>query len=191
DGDLRDGSTMYNHGIATIALCEAYGMTGDPRLRDPAQRAVRFVERAQDQRRGGWRYEPQQSGDTSVLGWQVMALVSAKRAELEVSDGVLEAASTWLDSASRRSSPGLYAYQPRMAPTVSMTAEGMFSRQLLGEDPQSARMIESAAYITRDMPRWHGDQTTYAWYYATMALYQHGGDKWNDWNEQLSRTLVE
>ncbi|MFG0283578.1 MAG: hypothetical protein ACF8R7_04085, partial [Phycisphaerales bacterium JB039] len=190
DGDLRTGSTMYNHGIAAIALCEAYGMTQDPRLRDPAQQALRFIEGAQG-RRGGWRYDPQQAGDTSVLGWQVMALVSGKRAGLEVSDEALGSASAWLDSASRRSSPGLYAYQARMAPTVSMTAEGMFTRQLLGEDAGSDRMIESAAFISRQPPRWESDQTTYAWYYATMALYQHGGETWERWNAQLAPELLE
>ena len=29
DGDLRGGANMYSHGLAAIALCEAYGMTGD------------------------------------------------------------------------------------------------------------------------------------------------------------------
>ena len=42
------GGSMYSHGIATIALCEAYGMTSDPTLKGPAQRAVRFIESAQD-----------------------------------------------------------------------------------------------------------------------------------------------
>ena len=38
EGDFGGG--MYAHGLATIAVCEAYGLTSDPRLKPAAQRAV-------------------------------------------------------------------------------------------------------------------------------------------------------
>ena len=75
DGDLRAGHTMYAHGLAAIALCEAYGMTGDPKIRDAAQRAISFIEASQSRTSGGWRYQPGiDDSDTSVVGWQLMAL---------------------------------------------------------------------------------------------------------------------
>ena len=59
-------------------LCEAYGMTGDTHVRDAAaQAAVQFIEAAQNRQTGGWRYHPGEEGDTSVVGWQIMALKSA------------------------------------------------------------------------------------------------------------------
>ena len=46
DGDLFIGppgmAYMYSHAIATMAMCEAYGLSGDPHLKKPAQRARRF-----------------------------------------------------------------------------------------------------------------------------------------------------
>ena len=69
---------MYAHGLATLALCEAFGMSKDPSIGAAAQKAVYFIEQAQNQATGGWgRYEPQDAGDTSVFGWQIMALKSA------------------------------------------------------------------------------------------------------------------
>jgi hypothetical protein len=50
DGDLRNGSEavgMYCHGMASLALCEAYALTGDAALRRPAQLAVDFLVRSQ------------------------------------------------------------------------------------------------------------------------------------------------
>ena len=44
DGDLSDGSTMYAHGLAAIALCEAYGMSRDSTIGMAAQRAIDFIE---------------------------------------------------------------------------------------------------------------------------------------------------
>ncbi|HEV3021827.1 MAG TPA: prenyltransferase/squalene oxidase repeat-containing protein, partial [Pirellulales bacterium] len=68
------GGQMYGHGLASIALCEAYGMTHDQTLKEAAQAAINFIVAAQDTHGGGWRYRPGEPGDTSVVGWQTMAL---------------------------------------------------------------------------------------------------------------------
>ena len=67
-GSFIDSGQMYSHGLAAIALCEAYGMTNASRLQGPAQLALNFITFAQDPVGGGWRYSPKQPGDTSVVG---------------------------------------------------------------------------------------------------------------------------
>src|SRR3990172_2809553 len=94
---------LYSHGIATIALCEAYGMTQDPRLREPAQKAVDWIVAAQHPERGGWRYSPGVGSDTSVSGWMLMALKSGELAGLTVPESTYQGVENWLNSAE---SPG-------------------------------------------------------------------------------------
>ena len=81
DGDLRINATesngIYAHAQATIVLCETLAMTGDEQFREPAQKAIEFIQRWQH-REGGWRYRPRSAGDTSIHGWQMMALQSAR-----------------------------------------------------------------------------------------------------------------
>ena len=96
----ESGGSMYSHGIASIALCEAYAMTHDKSLHDPAQAAVNFICYAQDPVGGGWRYQPRQPGDTSVVGWQIMALKSGQMAYLTVNPATLEKAKAFLKSVS-------------------------------------------------------------------------------------------
>ena len=76
NGNLAKGDQqfMYSHGLATMALCEAYGMTKDRNLGAAAQQAVNYIVAAQNKNDHGWRYEPGMAGDTSVTGWQFMAL---------------------------------------------------------------------------------------------------------------------
>ena len=100
---------MYAHGQATIVLCEAFLMTGDEQLREPAQRAVNFIVQAQHPA-GGWRYRPGEAGDTSVLGWQLMALQSARAASLEVAPESFALADHFLDTVQHQNG-ALYAYQ--------------------------------------------------------------------------------
>ncbi len=52
DGDLSAGAggncRMYSHGLATVAICECYGLSEDSQVRSAAQKAIRFIEDAQD-----------------------------------------------------------------------------------------------------------------------------------------------
>jgi hypothetical protein len=189
-GSFMVDESMYSHGIATIALAEAYGMTGDPRLEGPVKAAVDFIYRARNTSVGGWRYRPGQMGDTSVLGWQIMALTSAKRARIDVPQESFSVARHWLDLVERSSRPGLYAYQPQRQVTPAMTAEGMFVRQLLGANRDDPRMRGSASYVLQHPPRWEPDANTYYWYYATLALFQHQGRPWQQWNEAVKNVLL-
>ena len=189
-GSLLGEETMYSHGIATIALAEAFGMTGDGRLQRPVQRAVDFIIAAANRRIGGWRYAPGQVGDTSVLGWQIMALTSAQRAGLDVPEEGFDIARRWLQLVASSPEEGLYAYQPDDEPSPAMTAEGMFVAQLLGATSAEASMQASADYLLANPPDWDVDANTYYWYYATLALFQHQGEAWRRWNEAVKDELL-
>lgn len=130
-GELTDPSgTFYSHGLATIALCEAYGMTGDPALKEPAQSTIRYIVAAQDPVGGGWRYAPRQPGDISVGGWQLQALYVGHDAGLVVPVETLRKASGFLDGV-QTDAGAAYGYtSPGQG--ISTSAVGLHSRQLLG-----------------------------------------------------------
>ncbi len=96
----EEKGNMYSHGICSIVLAEAYAMTKDSRLRDPARAALRYIVYAQDPKGGGWRYKPRTPGDTSVVGWQLMALKSGHMAGLDAPPQVFHKASHFLKSVS-------------------------------------------------------------------------------------------
>jgi hypothetical protein len=186
NGDLTgdNGHGMYDQGVATMALAEAYGLTKDPALKDPLERAVAFIIKAQSKSHGGWRYRPGDGdGDMSVVGWQVMALRSARMAGIDVPDEPFALAAKWIDRCASGEHKGRYGYQPG-GPTPPMTAEGMFCQQLLGVGPQDPRMQESAAYVLTALPT-NGDHNYYYWYYGCLSMYQHGGDAWEKWNDTV------
>ncbi|TXT22294.1 MAG: hypothetical protein FD138_3544, partial [Planctomycetota bacterium] len=97
------GGSMYEHGLATIAICEAYGLSKDQKLRGPAQAAVAFIEDAQNDSSGGWHYtaNPPTVGDTSVVGWQLMGLKSAHMAGLKTNPQTLVKAKKFLASVAK------------------------------------------------------------------------------------------
>lgn len=203
DGDLRINfpgqAGMYAHGQCAIVLCEAYALTGDEQLREPSQRAIRFIERAQH-RDGGWRYQPGQAGDTSVFGWQLMALQSARETRvLQLDNKVLLGAEKYLDAAGTalradavRESGSLYRYQPREgAPTASMTAEAILCRMYLGWKRDDPRIMRSIRWLVNEHLPEEGDQADiYYWYYGTQALHHYGGREWERWNRALRDRLV-
>ncbi|MCC5850361.1 MAG: PD40 domain-containing protein [Verrucomicrobia bacterium] len=189
DGALV-GKDMYDHHIAAITLAEMYAMTRDDRIREPLERALAYAIAAQHGETGGWRYRPGEQGDTSVFGWAVMALTSAQQAGLSIPAETLARADGWLDRVSAGRDGGRYGYDSRDARRRAMTAEGMFARQLLGAPRNRADMIESAAFLSTELPE-AGDVDLYHWYYGTLALFQHQGETWDQWNNRLRTILVD
>ncbi len=189
---------LYSHGIAAIALCEAYGMTRDPLLRDPAQRALAFIAEAQHPQQGGWRYSPGRGSDTSVSGWQLMALKSGELAGLEVPPQCYALVERWLDTAQSTGQPGLYVYRPasdiphQREPSRVMTAEALLMRQYLGWKREHPDMLAGASHLHANLPRWEGRgmRDAYYWYYATQVMFQMQGKFWIDWNNQLRSLLT-
>jgi hypothetical protein len=183
---------MYAHALATITLCEAYGMTKDQKVGDAAALAVLYIEAAQNQATGGWRYVPQDpsGGDTSALGWQIMALHSAQLAGVPVTRVTLENSKHWLASVCKGNYRGLYSYQDFKEPTPTMTAIGMLSWQYLGMRPDDPAMVEGKQYLLEHPPD-NGRRDTYYWYYGTQAMHNLLGHDWDAWNRQMRKTLIE
>jgi hypothetical protein len=195
NGDLRShtgNSGMYAHGQGAIVLCEAFAMTGDEALRRPAQRSIDFIVAAQ-YHDGGWRYmpgPPSQAGDTSVVGWQLMALQSARAAGLKVPDSTLERASKYLDGVSRQDR-SLYSYQVNSSPTHVMTAEALLCRVYLGWQRDEPALHRGLNWLTESNAPKADDPDIYYWYYGTQAMHHYGGPMWDTWNFKMRDLLVQ
>jgi hypothetical protein len=182
---------MYTHGQATIVLCEAFAMTGDEALRVPAQKAINFVVAAQ-YNDGGWRYQPgprTQRGDTSVVGWQLMALQSARSANLSVPDEAWGKADLFLDGVQHRDG-ALYSYQARSGATPTMTAEALLCRIYLGWTKEESGLNRGANSLVQDHLPSRGSPNIYYWYYGTQVMHHFGGPEWDEWNVRMRDVLV-
>jgi hypothetical protein len=200
DGDLRVGSGgntgMYAHGQGAIVLCEAFLMTGDEQLRQPAQKSIDFIVAAQYPD-GGWRYKPnheasppERRGDTSVIGWQLMALQSARAARLHVPEETFELAEHFLDSVQYENG-ARYAYQPRNRPTHVMTAEALLCRVYLGWSHDHRALLEGVQWLADDHLPSTRETNIYYWYYASQVFHHVGGPLWEQWNLRMRDTLVD
>ncbi len=190
--------SLYNHGIAALALLEAYVMTGDPSLAD-AKYAVAFSLRAQNDK-GGWDYmERGPETDTSVGAWQIhllrlaresgtdevvpsLVLAKDRIAEMTASDGLIgyRAQGDYPNDPYAVSAAGTFAYLMSSSVADSALLEN-YRRQLLrGLDAHECKA--SGGQKTNDL---------YFWYFGTLAAFQLGGETWEHWNGALRKPLAE
>jgi hypothetical protein len=211
NGDLRGShghNFMYDHGIAAIAMAEAYSLTKDSKLRPVVKRVVGFTVRAQNPKTGGWRYRPYEEngyrdrGDMSVTGWQIMALKSAQFGGIEVPLESLDKALKYMDGIGGGRRKSIYGYTSKSDPKPAMVSEGMFCHQLLRQhaiDRRSAspqainlRLGESAKYIEKHLPNPRRlKYNYYYWYYACLALHQQQGPIWERWNARMRPVFLK
>ncbi|MCC7476431.1 MAG: squalene--hopene cyclase [Pirellulales bacterium] len=191
---------MYCHSMSTFALAEAQAVTGDRRLEEAVARAVAFSLASQNTSTGGWRYHPGDTGDTSQLGWQVMALASAERAGVPVPPHTWQRINRFLRSVERGNSGGLASYRPDSPASTSMTAEALYCRIVL-EDSSGVRLQdqpanEATTQLLASLPR--AEQVNlYYWYYATLALHHRqradgsAAAAWRTWNDAMVAALTK
>ena len=188
--------------MATFAIAEAYAMTRDKTtvgwLRAPLEKAIYFIVATQLQD-GGWRYvRGQPYGDMSIFGWMLMAVKSAEGANVDLPSITKLKLKTFLNEQRKGSAGGLAGYRhapddPSYAvddpPSPAMTAEALFCRQMLGLATDQQANAEAVEYLLRNKPR-RSVLNLYYWYYGTLAMHQHGGESWDEWNAAMRDLLI-
>jgi hypothetical protein len=219
-GHRASGHFVYNHAIAALAMVEAYGMTGATIFRSPAQKGLEFIALSRNPYHA-WRYGVKAGdNDTSVTGWMMMALKSAKLVaaadalagrppSLQIDEDAFDGIRTWIermtDPATGRVGYTVRGSGPARLPELvdrfpdskseSMTAVGVLARVFLGESPKGSEPIaKGAALCASVLPRWDpsdGSIDMYYWYYGTLAMFQVGGESWKKWDAAMKTAIVD
>ena len=223
DGSFGD-SRNYENGICTMALAEAYAMTFDPKLREPTQRGVEYILRMQggDEEAyagGAWDYKRPGREDSSVSGWCVMALKSAKAGGIDVANG-MTGAKNWFDRTWEEANKqaGLNPTDPYTDVSIfpyskkqggdykkiqagslksgdgARTAIGLCVGVFLGEGLGNIKMESMANEVVKThLPSYRSFETTnqYWMYYNTLGIFQVGGDRWLKFNDVVRDMLIE
>jgi len=186
DGTFRGvdgGRYMYNHGIATIALCELYGQSKSPAIRPKLERLIKLIINSQTesgQHAGGWRYQPRPGdADVSVTVMQVVALRSAKNAGFDVPQKTIDDAIAYVKRCQDPATGGFSYQAGGRDPGFARTAAAIYSLQVCGQydDPMVKTGSEFIFKSFKPGQQW----ATYGSNYAGPAQYMIGGDTWKRW----------
>ncbi len=194
---------MYNHGLSTLVLGQAYGMstTRDDRVTETLDHALRLIAFTQCDD-GGWGYRAERrprGHDLSLAVMQAKALRSAMDSGLNVPADVVAKAVHSVrqyysprnghsddSEMAQREGPGQFTYSKGGGgPTLAMAAAGVVCLQELGcyDDWRIGKNMEVIAAAIRRLPPPNAGQGSmpfdaYTLYYISQAIYQDGGTNW-------------
>ncbi len=182
---------MYEHGLAILALSEAWGQSQNPQIGYALKRAVEITVGAQNQQ-GGWRYTPQpRDADLSMTVMQIVAINSAKEAGISVPDATLNRAVGYVLYCQDKSSGG-FGYSGPAGPGFARTAAGVMSLIMCGQRDHGA--VGRGMKFLRAYPdhKFSGGAShfLYAHYYAIQCMYQSGDADFNAWYPKITKTLL-
>ena len=182
------GDSMYNHGFATLALAEAYGMVRDDRIGPALHKAVALTLTAQKKNKtGGWRYAPDDTdADSTVTGCQIVSLYAARNAGIPVPDEAFERGLKYM--ASCRDSKGGYGYTGPSGPRVTLTAIGSLTLSLARQKSDPS-FKTSLAFLKKNLNYRDSSYPFYFEYYMSQALFHADLDIWKEWNYKNMRYL--
>ncbi len=182
------GKTMYEHGFATVAMCEIYGMSKNEEYKKVVQDAVNLILICQNAK-GGWRYSPRiADDDVTVTSCQVQALRAARDVGIVIPKETIQKASAYLVSCS--SANGSMSYQPGQGGGgIERTGAGVLSMMALG-DYTSKEVEKGADFILKSRFSEASNHYYYGLYYCDQVMFQKGGEYWKSWYSQVRETLI-
>lgn len=203
---LNGSKYIYDHAIATMAVAEAYGITGNVLLREPAQRGVQFLIDSQNPGKG-WGYTRQcGTNDTSVTGWCVLALKAAATAGLDVGKKTFDGADAWFKEATdaRDWKVGYHeAGERSVAPAgksgdwathENLTAETTTCLILIHHRHDTPAIEGGLGHLFADLPDPKTGSVDYCyWHWGTQAVFQADapdGKSWKAWNDAVKSALI-
>lgn len=206
-GQHASNTGMYSQAIAATALCETLAMMKHEvqefrgqederannkqrmamiRQLEPAvQASINFIINAQSKKNGSWGYDPGTDGDTSILGWQMMALKSAVHADIAINPLTIRGANAFLNEV--QADNGMYGYRSTNDTKESTTAIGLVCRMLSGMSREEPRLKMAVETLSAKGPI-RGNM--YYNYYATQVMLHYGGETWTKWNNVMREQLV-
>ena len=189
------GSVMYEHGFATLALSELWGMTRDPddddAIKEALEKAVQVILRSQNPG-GGWRYQPQADGgeDTSCTMTVFHALASARQAGIVVPNETITKVVKYLKNVHDAETGG-FGYFPGRNMRMPCTAGGAYIAQLAGQ--RDTEMVNAALRNLKGQTPGifaGGHYYFYGHYYAIQAMVQAGDEEYSKWYPQIRDALI-
>lgn len=192
-GTGTTGGGMYEHGLAVLALSEAWGQSKNPEIRNTLKKAVAITLRSQHPTIGGWRYSPQPDpagGDMSMTGMHIIALNSAKEAGIYIPDATFQLAVKFVLSCQDQVSGG-FTYTPGGGGAgVARTGAAVLSLLLSGERENSAVKLGMRYLLNHPDGKFACENLLYTHYYAIQCMYQSGDDDFNYWYPRIADVLL-
>jgi Prenyltransferase and squalene oxidase repeat len=194
DGSFKGAGTMYAHAIGSIALCDAVRVAKEEKLKEKAELTIQYILKSQGAN-GSWGYtggKPTE-GDTSIIGWQVQALASAKMAGIKIDENKsYKQANKFLESVSTDSG-AKYGYREKGA-SQTLTPVGLLSRYYMTEKdftPRNPAYGRGVDFIKQYPPQ-KGYFDMYYYYYATRVVFFYEGPDWHKfWNPKMRDMLID
>jgi len=182
------GNSMYNHGFATLALAEAYGVVDNPKIAPALKKSVDLILSAQKRNRSdAWRYTPDSTdADTTVSGCQLVALYAARNAGLPVPDEAVKKGLAYM--ARCRGTDGSYGYTSASGGKPTLTAIGVLCLSL-AKEKEGKGFQASVEYLRKQMTYRDRHYPYYFEYYMSQALFHADTAAWEEWNSLNIRYL--
>ena len=182
------GTSMYNHGFATLALAEAYGVVANPRIGPALRRAVDLIVNAQKKNpMGAWRYSPEaKDADVTVSGAQMVALVAARNAGLGVPEEAIEKGKAFMLKC--QSADGGFGYTSKSGPNAPRSSIGCLTLALTKSKDTDA-YAKASDYVLKQADAAQSHYRYYNLYYTSQAIFHASPEAWRTWNAKNVKRL--